>query len=281
MVSFVFSCVVCRFRVRIPRSVEIRSRRMNARVHVTTNGTKRDRREAAAPHLGVDELIESVVHHQDARADANDRGGELAAPVGVLRDDAKAGGALRFSDARNRANSIGTARERLAFGETSPEAEGGGPDERGGHFLQGKTCDEGRRSRRRVRFACGVRRRVRRVVNRKRQVPAHQGRAFFRAFLKRFFSFHDYRRCPRPSPCLLSARRSDRRCSRIAAAIGFPGRLCATPTSRATSFPSRKKRNDGTVSIRIRSRTASSSVSMSTLTKATSGKAADMSTYFG
>ena len=133
MVSFVFSCVVCRFRVRIPRSVEIRSRRMNARVHVTTNGTKRDRREAAAPHLGVDELIESVVHHQDARADANDRGGELAAPVGVLRDDAKAGGALRFSDARNRANSIGTARERLASGETGPEAEGGCADERGGH----------------------------------------------------------------------------------------------------------------------------------------------------
>jgi hypothetical protein len=98
------------------------------------NQTVRDFVDArVAPHLGVDELIESVVHHQDARADADDRGGELAAPVGVLRDDAKAGRALLCSDARNRANSIGTARERLASGETGPEAEGGCADERGGH----------------------------------------------------------------------------------------------------------------------------------------------------
>ena len=57
------------------------------------------------------------------------------------------------------------------------------------------------------------------------------------------FSFQDYaRRCPRPPPYLLTSRRFDKRFSRIAAAMGFAGRLCATPTSRATSSPSRKKR---------------------------------------
>ena len=34
--------------------------------------------------LGIDQLIEAVVDHQHTRADANNRGGKLAAPVGLL-----------------------------------------------------------------------------------------------------------------------------------------------------------------------------------------------------
>ena len=67
----------------------------------------------------------------------------------------------------------------------------------------------------------------------------------------------------------------------MAAARGFAGRLCATPTSRATSRPRRMSKKHGTVSTASSSRASSSRVSMSTLTNATSGKAAERSRNFG
>ena len=57
----------------------------------------------------------------------------LLQPRAAIKPPAQRATARGGLDARNRANSIGTARERLASGETGPEAEGGCADERGGH----------------------------------------------------------------------------------------------------------------------------------------------------
>lgn len=65
-------------------------------------------------HLRIDQLIEAVVHHQDAGAGAHDKGGELAAPVGLLRSNCATFGERERLDRANREYTPARLRQRAS-----------------------------------------------------------------------------------------------------------------------------------------------------------------------